>query len=226
MLYTGLSKGVMHYAGLGPEKAWTLTDRKGKINSIWELFAERILEIKKPIIFFGKNYFLIRNIDYCPPQNRIDQKHAKRLVTGKGTVDTRLSQVIGCIDTIANKLHGQEVRLFNLFNHRWLFEIISKNYYEELRALGEEKLIRPGLFANSGGFCRISHQRRICRIYKDDPCIFVKKSHAPDEYGTLRMIYHCGRFNQKFAARRIALLTSGKICGRIGECEKFYGFEI
>ena len=28
MLYTGLSKGVMHYAGLGPHNAWTLTSGK------------------------------------------------------------------------------------------------------------------------------------------------------------------------------------------------------
>lgn len=220
MLDTGLSKGVMHFAGLGPQQAWTLTTRKGEVHCIWELFSARLPNLQQAAFFIGSKHFLIKRSDHCLAQNQIEKEHIERFLAGESVVGTRLAQIAACMEAIARTLHNRKVRIFNYID---LFEIMSQDYHDELNSYEEGHT--EMLYANKNGFCQIPHQRRVCRIGKEDQCIFVKIDHMPK--GTyIKKRHYCGKFYQKFADRRLSSLASGKIHGAIGTCKNLCGFEI
>ncbi|EKE11127.1 MAG: hypothetical protein ACD_15C00137G0024 [uncultured bacterium] len=221
MLDTGLARGVMHYAGLGPHEAWTLTTRKGRMDSIWRLFSERLPNFQQSVFFIGRDHFLIKRSEFYSLENWITEGHIDRFLRGKSITGTRLAQIVSCIDTIVFALHNREVRVFN---NMFLFEIMSQDYFDELKARNEEKM--EGLYANKHGFCRIPHQKHACKMRKDDRCIFAETGLVSDGINASSKRYYCGKFNSRFASGRLSLLASREIAGTVGSCENLRGFEI
>ncbi|MFA5986284.1 MAG: hypothetical protein WC819_02970 [Parcubacteria group bacterium] len=220
MIGSGLSKGTMQYAGFGPQHAWTLTTRKNVLHDVWKVFLEKLPHLQQSTFYFGRDHFLIKIFN---PWSRLDPRDAKpaqRFLAGKSIAGSRLAQIISSIDTIAGTLHDRNVRIFN---NMLMLEIMSQEYYDELKSGNEEKT--PGLYADQHGYCRIPHQKRTCKIYSNDRCIFVR-CNISHTIGARTKQYYCGKFNYTFSSRQISLLANGKIAGTIGSCKNLRGFEI